>query len=291
MNQNQIVVTKNSEEKENYSEEKLRASLHSCGATKNQIDIIINQINPQIYNGITTNEIYKKAFSILKKFDRSFASRYSLKLALFELGPTGYPFEHLIGALLKEKGYETKVSIVLQGNCVTHEIDVLAEKNGNVYAVECKFHSDSRATSNVMVPLYINSRFLGVQKHWNGNSNNRTHLKQGWLVTNTRFTKDAVDYGMCIGLTLLSWDYPKDKGIKTNIDSYGLYPVTALTTLTKKEKQQLITTDIILIKELYNNIHVLQNLDISTNRIQQTKKEIGKLLHYDNFTNETREVN
>ncbi len=31
-----------------------------------------------------------------------------------------------------------------------------------------------------------------------------THLKQGWLVTNTRFSSDAVDYGKCVGLTLLS---------------------------------------------------------------------------------------
>ncbi|MEQ3676104.1 MAG: restriction endonuclease [Dokdonia sp.] len=283
MNKDQIIVTKNSEEKELYSEDKLRASLLSCGATSNQVDVIINQVNHQIYNGISTNEIYKKAFSILKKFDRAFASRYSLKRALFELGPTGYPFERLIGALLKEKGYETKVGVILQGHCVTHEIDVLAEKDGSVYAIECKFHSDSKATSNVKVPLYINSRFLDIQKFWNASPKNDTNLKQGWLVTNTRFTKDALDYGSCIGLTLLSWDYPKGNGMKINIDSYGLYPVTALTTLTKKEKQQLIATDFILIKELYSNLGILQKMHISTNRIQQTKNEIDKLLHYDNF--------
>ena len=290
MNRKQILVIKNSEEREYYSVDKLRVSLRSCGATNNQVNVIINQVNSQIYNGITTNEIYKKAFSILKKLDRTFASRYSLKRAIFELGPTGYPFERLISALLKEKGYKTRVGVVLQGNCVSHEVDVLAEKDGIAYVIECKFHSDSRATCNVKVPLYINSRFLDVQKHWNGYSNNGSHLKQGWLVTNTRFTKDATDYGKCIGLTLLSWDYPKGNGIKTNIDSYSLYPVTALTTLTKKEKQQLITTDVILIKELYNNTQVLQNLNISANRIRQAKNEIGKLLHYDTFTNATNKT-
>ena len=133
--------------------------------------------------------------------------------------------------------------------------------------------------------IQFNSRFLDVQNHWNGSSK-ITHLKQGWLVTNTRFTKDAIEYGNCIGLTLLSWDYPKGNSIKTNIDNYGLYPVTALTTLSKKEKQQLITTDIILIKELFSKLHVLKQLNISTNRIQQTKIEIGKLLHIDNFSHE-----
>ncbi|PKV50558.1 restriction endonuclease [Aquimarina sp. MAR_2010_214] len=188
------------------------------------------------------NEIYKKAFALLKKHNRISASRYSLKRALFNLGPTGYPFERLVGALLKEKGFKTKVSVILNGECVTHEIDVLAEKDGNVYAIECKFHSDIKATSNVKVPLYINSRFLDIQKEWNTDSNNSTHLKQGWLVTNTRFTTDAVNYGKCVRLTLLSWDYPKNNGLKANIDTYALYPVTALTTLTKKEKHIAYST-------------------------------------------------
>jgi hypothetical protein len=57
MNQNPIIVTKNTEETEVYSQEKLKASLRSCGATSNQIDIVINQINPYIYTGISTNKI------------------------------------------------------------------------------------------------------------------------------------------------------------------------------------------------------------------------------------------
>src|SRR5690606_16223185 len=231
-------------------------------------------------HGISTDDIYKKAFAILKKMDSTFAAKYSLKRSLLELGPTGYPFERLIGALLKEKGFEVKVGVILNGECVTHEIDVFAQKEGNAYSIEGKFHSDGRGGSNVKVPLYINSRFLDVQKQWNNNPENVVHLKQGWLVTNTRFTKDALDYGRCIGLTLLSWDYPKGNGISANIDSFGLYPVTALTTLTKKEKSQLIAIDIVLIKELYFNTGVLKDFNISVNRIKKIKDEIGRLLNY-----------
>ncbi|MEZ4781577.1 MAG: restriction endonuclease [Flavobacteriaceae bacterium] len=284
----QIYINKSNGETELFSFEKLKRSLKSVGTNNNVIEAIIHDIQSNIYDGMSSNEIYKKAFALLKKHNKICASRYSLKRALFDLGPTGYPFERLIAALLREKGYKTQVSTILEGTCVTHEIDVLAEKDGNAYAIECKFHSDAKAASNVKVPLYINSRFLDIQQQWNTNSNKKTHLKQGWLVTNTRFTEDALNYGKCVGLTLLSWDYPKGNGIKTNIDSYGLYPVTALTTLTKNEKRQLITANIILIKELYYNIQVLQNLGISKNRLRQTKNEIGNLLHYNSFTNETR---
>jgi Holliday junction resolvase-like predicted endonuclease len=275
----QIYINKSNGETELFSFEKLKRSLKSAGANKDVIEAIILGIQPDIYDGMSSNEIYKKAFNLLKKHNKICASRYSLKRALFDLGPTGYPFERLVAALLREKGYKTRVSTILEGVCVTHEIDVLAEKDGNVYAIECKFHSDAKAASNVKVPLYINSRFLDIQQQWNTNSNNNTHLKQGWLVTNTRFTQDALNYGKCVGLTLLSWDYPKNNGLKANIDSMALYPVTTLTTLTKKEKHQLIEKDVILVKELLNASKTMKNIGLSEKRIHQVLDEVKNLCH------------
>lgn len=271
-----IAVEKISGEVEQFSIHKLSKSLQSCGATEMEIQKIVNDIKPMLYDGISSNLIYKKAFFLLKKHNRVSASKYSLKRAIFDLGPTGFPFERLIGALLKEKGYETKIGETLKGECITHEIDVLAEKDGNVYTVECKFHTDPSAVSNVRIPLYINSRFIDVQKVWN-NSGKTTHLKQGWLVTNTRFTKDAIDYANCVDLTLLSWDYPINNGIKSNVDKYGLYPITTLTTLTKKEKTQLIEKDIILIKELSKNPDALHHLGILSKQITLVLDEVHKL--------------
>lgn len=273
----QVYIKKSNDEIELFSFKKLKQSLRSSGASKDVVETIVNRIQPDIYDGMSSNEIYKKSFSLLKKYNKVSASRYSLKRALLELGPTGYPFERLVGALLKEKGYKTQVSVILNGECVTHEIDVLAEKDGNVYAIECKFHSDVKATSNVKVPLYINSRFLDIQIQWNINSNHTTHLKQGWLVTNTRFTEDAINYAKCVGLTLLSWDYPKNNGLKANIDTLDLYPVTALTTLNKKEKHQLIDNDVVLVKELLNASEKMKNIGLSDIRIQRVLNEVKQL--------------
>ncbi len=273
----QVYIKKSNDEIELFSFKKLKQSLRSSGASKDVVETIVNRIQPDIYDGISSNEIYKKSFSLLKKYNKVSASRYSLKRALLELGPTGFPFERLVGALLKEKGYKTQVSVILNGECVTHEIDVLAEKDGNVYAIECKFHTDVKATSNVKVPLYINSRFLDIQKQWNTNSNYTTHLKQGWLVTNTRFTEDAINYAKCVGLTLLSWDYPKNNGLKANIDTLDLYPVTALTTLNKKEKHQLIDNDVVLVKELLNASEKMKNIGLSDIRIQRVLNEVKQL--------------
>ena len=277
MENKKINIEKFNGEIEEFKVEKLKTSLRRSKASENEINLIVDNIMPTIYNGMSSKEIYKEAFSLLKKHNRTSASKYSLKRAIFDLGPTGFPFERLISALLRHRGFDTKVGVILQGECVTHEVDVLAEKDGNTYAIECKFHSDPKSVSNVKVPLYINSRFLDIQKFWNKDPEKASHLKQGWLVTNTRFSLDAINYAKCVGLHLLSWDYPENNGIKQNVDQFALYPITTLTTLTKHEKDQLIENDIILTKELFNAPNSLEKIGVSSMRTKEVMTEIRNL--------------
>lgn len=277
MKNESIEIKKFNGEIETFNVEKLKTSLRRSKASESEIEEIVVQIMPTLYDGMPSKEIYKKAFSLLKKHNRTSASKYSLKRAILDLGPTGYPFEQLVSALLKHHGYSTQVGIIMQGECVTHEVDVLAEKDGNTYTVECKFHADPKAVSNVKVPLYINSRFLDIQKCWNKDPQKASHLKQGWLVTNTRFSTDAIDYAKCVGLHLLSWDYPESNGIKQNVDKFALYPITTLTTLTKHEKHLLIEKNIILTKELYESSFLLDKIGVSSVRKNRVLSEIKKL--------------
>ncbi|MBK5214366.1 MAG: restriction endonuclease [Flavobacteriaceae bacterium] len=272
-----ISVKKFNGEIEEFKVEKLKTSLRRSKASESEIDEIVENIIPTLYDGMSSKEIYKKAYSLLKKLNRISASKYSLKRAILDLGPTGFPFERLISALLKHHGYSTQVGVIMQGECVSHEVDVLAEKDGNTYTVECKFHSDPKTVSNVKVPLYINARFLDIQKRWNNDPEKASHLKQGWLVTNTRFSSDAIDYAKCVGLHLLSWDYPENNGIKQNVDKFALYPITTLTTLTKNEKDHLIENNIILTKELYESSFLLEKIGISPLRKKRVLSEIKKL--------------
>lgn len=272
----EVFIEKASGKQELFSFKKLRTSLRKSDASPSEVELIVATIKSQLYQGISSKEIYKKAFSLLKKHNRISASKYSLKKAIYDLGPSGYPFEKLVSALLQEKGYKTKVSVILQGSCVSHEIDVLAEKDGDIYTIECKFHGSTHTVSNVKIPLYINSRFLDVQKYWE-KSDETAVLKQGWLITNTRFTEDATNYGNCVGLTMLSWDYPKGKGISNMIDTHGLYPLTTMTSLNKREKQLLIENDLILVKSLVFEGHTLKKLGFTATKIESIIAEAYKL--------------
>lgn len=276
-NPNKITIVKASGEVAQFSLAKLKKSLKRTGADDTLVSEIIEIVQGELYEGITTKEIYNRAFALLKKKKNVFASKYKLKKAIYELGPTGYPFEYFIAAVLKYSGYKVKVGEILQGECVQHEVDVLAHKNNETTVVECKFHSEQGFVCNVKVPLYINSRYNDVRNYWNTFNKHKTTLTQGWVVTNTRFTEDATQYGNCAGLYLLSWDYPKENSLKDIIDRLGLYPITVSTLLTKREKQFLLNRDVVLCRELIKDSFYLDHLGVSDTRKSRILLEIQQL--------------
>lgn len=268
-----VEVIKHSGERAGFSIEKLKSSLRKSGAEEALVNEISNNVRDELYQGISTKEIYNRAFALLKKEKKGYASKYKLKKAIYELGPTGFPFEKFIAALLFYSGYKVKTGQFLQGKCVLHEVDVVARKNDQFIVVECKFHSDEGRNCNVKIPLYIHSRYRDILNNYN-DKNEAEKPTEGWVVTNTRFTEDALQYGKCAGLYLLSWDYPKDDGIRDRIDRLGLYPITASTLMSQREKQFLLSRDIVLCKQLINDDFYLDHLGISENRQARILEEI-----------------
>jgi hypothetical protein len=263
-----VNVTKYSGELEAFDLNKLISSLRRSKADESLVQDIARSIQDKIEDGMTTKKIYQMAFRMLKGKARVSASRYKLKKAIMELGPTGFPFEKFVGAILGREGFDTKVGVIVQGNCVQHEVDVIAQKENKHYMIECKYHSDQGRFCDVKIPLYIHSRFLDVEKQWEQQQGHETKLHQGGVYTNTRFTTDAIQYGTCVGLLLTSWDYPKGNGLKERIDRSGLHPLTSLTTLTKAEKSKLLEKGIVLCKEINENPSLLEQMGIAKQRQQ-----------------------
>lgn len=279
MENNNFEIVKSSGKKAKFSLDKLRISLNKTGAEEKIVNQILDVVRDELYQGISTKEIYNRAYALLKKKRSIFASKYKLKKAIYELGPTGFPFERFVSAILKYSGYKTEVGKIVNGICVTHEIDILAEKNGEFTLIECKFHSDEGRNCNVKVPLYIQSRYIDVKHKWNAILD-KNPLNEAWVVTNTRFTSDAVQYGNCTGLYLLSWDYPKNNSLKERIDRIGLYPITVSSLLTKREKQFLLDRNIVLCRELIDESFMLDHLGISDTRKDKIINEIKELCNF-----------
>ena len=263
-----------------YNPLKLKQSLFKSGASKLEVEAILHTIEGQIYEGISTKQIYKMAFNLLKKASHSQAARYNLKEAIRLLGPTGFFFEKYIARLFSSENYQTLTNFILQGKCVSHEIDVLIKKDNAIAMVECKFHLGKDANSDVKVPMYILSRFNDLKENRHTIYTRNDSISQCWIVTNNRFTADAIAFAKCSKLNLLSWNYPENNNLKTKNDSNFMYPVTCLTTLSLAEKDKLLVLDVILVKEVINNSDCLEKIGLSPNRIKNVLKEASELVEY-----------
>ena len=277
MDTSNLDIVKSSGLKDKFSLHKLENSLIKSGADPTTIKQIVQTVLEELYPGISTKEIYNRAFSMLKKKKGIYASKYKLKKAIYELGPSGFPFENFVGTLLHYSGYKIKLRKILEGACVKHEVDIIARKNERNILVECKFHNEVGKTCNVKVPLYIHSRYQDILEYSKSKNTSSEYPTEAWLVTNTRFTLDAITFGNCVNLYLLSWDYPKGNSLKERIDRLALYPITASTLLSEREKQFLLSRDIVLMRQLIKDVFYLDHLGVSEIRKTKIKKEIQSL--------------
>ncbi|MDP3982285.1 MAG: restriction endonuclease [bacterium] len=268
-----ILITKATGEQEPFSREKLLFSLQRSGAGSGVSERVTQAIEEKITPGISTKQIYKEAFRLLRKEHGGSAARYNLKKALFQLGPQGYPFERYVARILEWGGYAVKVGQTLPGRCITHEVDVVAEKEDLWYVVECKFHNEQYLKTNVQTILAAKARFEDLRETREQRDTSFKKLSQSWVVTNTKFTSQAEQFGQCAHMELVSWNYPKGGSLRELIDRSGLHPVTALSTLTIFQKAYLLSKGAVLCRDLEKQPSLLQEVGVTGKRLQRVLDE------------------
>ena len=271
----EIWILKASGEKELFSCKKLRHSLEKAGTSTELIPKIISHIKSGLKDGMKTRDIYRHAYSLLRKFEATKAGRYAIKNAIMELGPTGFPFEKLVAELLKYQGFSVEVDKIVRGSCVSHEIDVMAQQNERLVLVESKFHNQPGIKTDVKVALYVQARFEDIRKQLLSQSGSEQKQLEAWLVTNTKLTSNAIRYANCVGIRAIGWSYPPDSSLQNLIEAAGLSPLTSLTTLSRNQKRQLLSQGAVLCREI--NKGMLQSIGISESKASQVLKEANNL--------------
>lgn len=268
-----ILVTKADGEQEPFDHTKLESSLARSGASPEEQHRVVAHILGELRPGIPTEEIYEHAFEMLEREEEMpVAARYSTKRAVFELGPSGFPFEIFLAEVLRGHGWKTRTGMALTGRCAPHEVDVLAEKNGRRIGIEAKFHNEKSGKTDIKDALYVKARYDDLHTTADKNS----YVDEGWLVTNTRFTRNAVRYAQCTNLTLLSWDYPRTNNLMNMIESAKVHPLTCLTRLSSGEKRRFLDNKIVLCKDVSSR-HLLDEYGVRPDRIPQVLEEAKRL--------------
>ncbi len=241
------IVRKKSKLEEEFSINKYKKSLEKAGISKKKCREIYNEIEPKLSHYFSSSELHHKTYKIILKHSKIYAANYDIKRAIYNLGPTGYPFEVLCAEMLKAKGYKTRVSVYKKGMFVKHEVDVVAERSdGNIFC-ECKFHNAKLHKNDIKIPLYVHSRFLDIQE-----ANPKEKFVYA-LMSNTDFSVDAIKYSQGVGLLLFSMNYPVKNTFVDIIKKYKVYPISVLKSLKVRDRNTLLDKGIVVLKQLKDN--------------------------------------
>jgi Holliday junction resolvase-like predicted endonuclease len=263
-----INVVKANRKLEPFSEEKIRKSVKRAGIPDELQSAVVEKVKHSVRDNISTDEIYNNVSTALEESAYPFSkSVYRLKQAIMELGPTGYPFEDFVSELLLTLGYTTSVRQLLTGTCVIHEVDVVAQKAGIKAMIEAKFHNSAGSQSDLHVSLYTKARFDDLKaKH---------QMTEAWLVTNTKASEDAIAFADCVGMKVISWDYPDGGSLRDLVEKAGLHPITMLSTLSSGQKTKLIDDHVVRCKTIHENPLLLNTLGLSEQEKQKVMAEIN----------------
>ena len=272
-NNTAVLITKANGEREPFYAEKLFQSLVRSGADKDLAHQITGRIASSIHDGDRTQDIYTRAFSELRRIERPMAARYSVKRALLALGPSGYPFEDFMAEIYRLLGYLAETRIVVAGKCVEHELDFVAVRNEERLAAEAKYHNNAGLKSDLKVALYVQARFEDIAaRHDTDGEAYTTRM----LVTNTKFTQQAELYAACVGLSLISWNYPSEGNLRELIEQTRVHPLSCLTSLSRAHKRQLMERGLVLCRHIQEHPAELETLGLSNRVID---KVLGETEH------------
>lgn len=269
---NESEVKKSSGEFEKFNEQKLYRSLVLAGASKEQAKKIVYLVKRRVTPGCSTRKVFSLAFRLLKKESKVLASQYSLTKSIHELGPDGFLFEKYICALFKKMGYLASTNNSIEGKCVRHEVDIIAQKKSKKIYCECKFHNHPSYKNDLKTALYVQARHADIKE------NPLNKLSDFWLISNTKFSSDAIKYSECVGLKLLSPNYPRTKALGDLAKKFHVHPITCLTTLKKKHAKKLLSDGIILASDILRNPKSLEHINIGNFEKDNILNEIKNLL-------------
>jgi len=273
-----MYIIKASGEKQSFSPQKVRKACLRAGASPELADEITAKISRQVRQGMTTREIWRLIFRYLGKEAPVVASRFSLREALFRLGPAGFYFERLVAQIFNLQGYWTQTDQIFSGACVDHEVDVVAKKEKELLMIECKFHNQFGLYTDIKDVLYIWARWLDLK--------DGTKLKkcpdftQPILFSNTKFSDQAKKYAQCKNFSLVGWAYPEEKNLQYFIEQNKLYPITVLRRLEKYYQEKLLKHGIITCDELVkvDPRQVQREIGLDPRKISMLQDEARQLL-------------
>lgn len=266
-------IKKSSGKLEKFSDEKIKRSLRFAGLVSDETEDVTNELKQKFSSeNLSTEDVYNRTKEIVFKKSHIAGYKYSLKYAIMELGPDGFVFEKFIAKILEAEGYHVEIDQQMSGRCVSHEVDIKAQKNNYTLLAECKFHNSQEIKNDLKVALYVKARMDDLKE------NKENIFNDFYLISNTSFSKEAIKYAECSGVKFIGFNYPIERNLYQMIEEDKHYPITCIPWLRKEDVKDLLSKNIILTHDLYANLSILKMLGYHDNEIQVFKETYEKHL-------------
>lgn len=276
-------VVKKTGEQETYNSQKLCTSIERAGVNSEQAQRICVEVEKNLKPGASTTKIFRETLRQLVKEDIEISARYTLRRAIDDLGPTGFLFEQFVEALLQAHGYTTERGIMMQGECVEHEVDVFAHKGSLTYIVEAKYRNEHNIKTHIDQVMYADARLMDIQRRVSAEevSSQAKEKYIMWVITNTKFTEKAIQYATCRDIKLVGWNYPKKENLEDMITSKKMYPITVLPSLTRSARDQFAQHNMILAQDIlpYSEEDLKRKFQISPSIAKKLQREAQALIN------------
>jgi hypothetical protein len=217
-------------------------------ATPEIAEEIASRVEKNLYEGIPTKKIFQMVFAYLKRYRPELKGTKDLRTATSLLRPKP-DFEQFVAHLMQAEGYNVKTNRILQGACVDHEIDVIAEKSKEIIYIEVKHHAQPHIYTGLDVFLETNSAFEDLKSGFSMGRHG-TNFNKSMVVINTKISDHAKRYSTCQGIGAVAWKTPAEKSLEDMIEDHKMFPITILKGLDVFAFAKLADRGIVTLKQL-----------------------------------------
>tara|TARA_Y100000034_G_scaffold136696_1_gene215006 strand:- start:9358 stop:10182 length:825 start_codon:yes stop_codon:yes gene_type:complete len=272
-----VFVIKANGEKARFEKKKIIGTCLRAGVSKQQAEQIASQVEAKARNGMRTRDVLRLVLQKLDALQTGHGEKGRLRGAISDLNPELHEFEKYISHVFKAHGYKTRWNQIVQGEIIEHQADVIVEKDGKRFLIECKHHRNPHRMTGLDVPLTYWAILDDIQKGFKKGITKK-RFDNMWIVTNTKFSMHAIKYAKGKGLILTGWGQPRENNLPDLVHKIGLYPITVLD-LSPAELAKISNAGFLLLNELLIDENELrQRTKLSSKRISDIVNKAKRVL-------------
>ena len=242
------MVTKANGSRQMFDRNKVVKTCMRMGATRGDALEVADKIEKRLYDGISTAKILQMLFQFMRKYKPHVSQIYDLRKGL-SLMSSKPEFEVFVQSLLSHNGFEVSSNRILKGKCVEHEVDGIAQKNGITYLVEAKHHVNYHHFTGLDESRIARAVLEDVTEGY-GLGIGNLKIDKAMIVTNTKYSDYATQYGICKDIFQIGWSTPSNLSLQNMIEEKNLYPLSCLKGLGADTRLHLADSGVVLINQV-----------------------------------------